>query len=138
LMTIADVLLHEKIRDFGTLQPFGGKQLALTGDGELDMCVELMQANMEEPLAITEIVNLVGISSRSLERKFRKYLGMTPNSYYRALRLHKANNLLLNTAMSVREIGLACGFPGGFGAAYRDYFGVAPITARRQRQNSQT
>ena len=34
---VADVLLHDQIRDLGTLQPFGGKRISLTGDTELDM-----------------------------------------------------------------------------------------------------
>ncbi|MGB0900409.1 GlxA family transcriptional regulator [Halocynthiibacter sp.] len=131
--TVSDIMLHEKIRGFSTLQPFGGKALSITGDTDLDQCIELMQNNMEEPLQISELVALIGISSRSLERKFRQILDSTPNTYYRELRLNRANTLLLNTSMSVREISLACGFPNGFSSLFRSHFNVTPLARRKSR-----
>ena len=132
--TVADILLHDRIRDMGTLQPFGGKSIALTGDAQLDRCIELMQANLEEPLPIAHLVQLVGVSSRSLERRFRQRLGMRPAEYYRALRLNRANNLLLNTSLPINEIALACGFPSGFTPHYRAHFGVTPQTVRQRKR----
>ena len=77
------------------------------------------------------------LSNRSLERRFRTFFGTTPNGFYREMRLAKANNLLLNTTMSVREIGLACGFPNGFSSVYKSFFGVTPFVMRRgKRQTS--
>ncbi len=133
--TVADIMLHERIRDLGTLQPFGGKRISLTGDTALDMCIELMQSNIEEPLPISELVRLVGVSSRSLERRFKSKLGSRPAEYYRALRLNQANNLLLNTSMPINEIALACGFPSGFTPHYRTHFGLTPQAVRKEQRN---
>jgi transcriptional regulator GlxA family with amidase domain len=135
-LTVADILLHENIRDFETQQPFGGATNSKTGDAEFDQCIDIMQANMEDPGPISEIVAALGISNRSLERKFRTYLDTTPNTFYRELRLSKANNLLLNTNMSVRDVGLACGFANGFSALYRSFFGVTPVAMRRERREN--
>jgi transcriptional regulator GlxA family with amidase domain len=132
LMTVADILLHERIRHYNTLQPFGGRAALATGDADLDTCVGLMQENIEFPLPIAEIADKTGVSKRSLERKFHSVLRTTPNGYYRELRLGKANNLLLNTDMSINEIGLACGFPSGFSAIYKTTFGMTPNAARRK------
>ncbi|MBO9450627.1 helix-turn-helix domain-containing protein [Tropicibacter sp. R16_0] len=134
-MTVADILLHEKIRDFGSQQPFSGVKTTTTGDDKLDQCIKIMQANVEDPVPINEIVAALGLSNRSLERKFKTYLGTTPNTFYREMRLAKANNLLLNTTMSVREIGLACGFPNGFSAVYKSFYGITPFVLRRQRRS---
>ena len=134
--TVADILLHDRIRDMGTLQPYGGKRISLTGDRELDLCIELMQANVEEPLPISELSRLVGVSSRSLERRFRDRLQSRPADYYRALRLNQANNLLLNTTMSINEIALACGFPSGFTRHYRTHFATTPQIVRKQQRGS--
>mgnify|MGYP005988904095 CR=1 FL=1 len=133
-MTVADIFLHEKIRDFASLQPFSGLKSTATGDRELDKCLDLMQANIEEPLPIQTIVASIGISNRSLERKFRAHLNTTPNTYYRELRLAKANNLLLNTSLSVREIGMACGFSSGFSGLYKSFYKITPAVMRRQRR----
>lgn len=132
MMTVADILLHERIRHFNTLQPFAGRAALATGDTDLDACVGLMQANIEFPLPISEIAEQSGVSKRSLERKFHRVLHTTPNGYYRELRLNKANNLLLNTSMSINEIGLACGFPSGFTGVYKQVFGMTPNAARRK------
>lgn len=136
--TVADIMLHERIRDFSTQQPFSGTHGTQTGDQELDACIELMSANIEEPLPINELVRLLGISNRSLERKFRTYLDTTPNTYYRELRLAKANNLLMNTTLSVREIGLACGFGSGFSGLYKTFFGITPLAMRKERRHAQS
>jgi len=133
-MTVADIMLHENIRDFSSMQPFSGAQLTATGDAKLDQCIKLMQANIEDPLPIHQIVESLHLSNRSLERKFRTFFGTTPNGFYREMRLAKANNLLLNTTMSVREIGLACGFPNGFSSVYKSFFGVTPFVVRREKR----
>lgn len=132
MTTVADILLHERVRHFNTLQPFSGKEVTTTGDAALDACLALMQDNMEFPLHISEIAQQANLSKRSLERKFNSLLKSTPNGYYRGLRLNKANNLLLNTDMRIHEIGLACGFPSGFTTIYRSAFGMTPNAARKK------
>ena len=133
-MTVADILLHENIRDFSSLQPFSGQHSTATGDEALDDCIRIMQANVEDPIPIHELVDVLGLSNRSLERRFRTYLNTTPNNFYRELRLSKANNLLLNTTLSLREIGLACGYPSGFSAVFKSFYGVTPFGLRKQRR----
>ncbi len=135
-MTVADIMLHENIRDFSSLQPFSGSKNTATGDAKLDQCIKLMQANIEDPLPINQIVEVLNLSNRSLERKFKAFFGTTPNGFYREMRLAKANNLLLNTTMSVHEIGLACGFPNGFSTVYKSFFGITPHVLRRQKRQS--
>ncbi|MEJ8562686.1 helix-turn-helix domain-containing protein [Yoonia sp. GPGPB17] len=132
MTTVADILLHERVRHFNTLQPFSGKVVTTTGDTALDACLALMQDNMEFPLPISEIAARSNLSKRSLERKFNRLMKTTPNGYYRGLRLNKANNLLLNTDMRINEIGLACGFPSGFATIYREAFGMTPNAARKK------
>ncbi|GHF07217.1 AraC family transcriptional regulator [Aliiroseovarius zhejiangensis] len=131
--TVTDIFLHETIRTSSTLQPFGGKELSRSGNRTLDQCIELMQANLEEPLRISELAGYLNISERSLERQFRKHFGTSPNAYYRELRLNQANTLLLKTSMSVRDVGLACGFSNGFSTLFGRHFGVTPTALRRAR-----
>lgn len=134
-MAVANIMLHENIRDFGSLQPFSGVQPTLTGDDDLDRCLRIMQDNTEDPVPIGDIVQELNISTRSLERKFKAFLGSTPNTFYREMRMNKANNLLLNTTLSVKEIGLACGFPNGFSSLYKSFFGITPFALRKLRRH---
>ncbi|WP_371731822.1 GlxA family transcriptional regulator [Ruegeria sp. HKCCA6707] len=135
-LTVADIMLHENIRDFGSMQPFSGVKSTATGDAALDQCIRIMQANIEDPIPINEIVSALGLSNRSLERKFKSYLGTTPNGFYREMRLAQANNLLVNTTLSVREIGMACGFPNGFSSVYKAVYGTTPFAHRRTRRSA--
>jgi transcriptional regulator GlxA family with amidase domain len=134
MMNVSDILLHHHVRDMRTPQPFGSDQSSALGDPDLDACIALMKANLEEPLPIQDLCRLLNISNRSLERKFSRYLGLTPNSYYRELRLNKASALLLNTSLSIREVGLACGFSSSFAPLFKTVFGCTPAEARRRKR----
>ncbi|NDH52313.1 MAG: GlxA family transcriptional regulator [Betaproteobacteria bacterium] len=93
----------------------------------------LMQANIEEPLPLDEIAALVGVSRRQIERLFKRYVGQVPTRYYLDMRLRRARELLLQTAMSVMEIAVACGFqsPPHFSKCYRSLFGHTPSAERQ-------
>ncbi|MQY41766.1 helix-turn-helix domain-containing protein [Epibacterium sp. SM1969] len=131
--TVANILLHDKVRDPSTLQPPTAMATPGASDPEIDSCVALMQQNIEHPLSMSRIAETIGVSLRTLERKFQSQLGVSPKRFYREIRMHRANNLLLNTNMSVRDVGLACGFPNGFSGLYKAFFGLTPAARRRKR-----
>jgi len=98
----------------------------------------LMEANIEEPLSLDEIAALVGVSRRQIERLFKRYVGQVPTKYYLDMRLRRSRELLLQTAMSIMEIAVACGFqsPPHFSKCYRNLFGHTP-SAERQGSRAQ-
>lgn len=99
----------------------------------------LMEANIEEPLSLDEIAELVGVSRRQIERLFKRYVGEVPTKYYLEMRLRRARGLLLQTSMSIMEIAVACGFqsPPHFSKCYRNMFGHTP-SAERLNSRSHT
>ncbi|MCF8159173.1 MAG: GlxA family transcriptional regulator [Polaromonas sp.] len=98
----------------------------------------LMEANIEEPLSLDEVAALVGVSRRQIERLFKRYVGEVPTKYYLDMRLRKARGLLLQTAMSVMEVAVACGFqsPPHFSKCYRNMFGYTPSAERQNSRNN--
>jgi transcriptional regulator GlxA family with amidase domain len=108
---------------FGALQP------------KLTDAVELMEANIEEPLSTDDIAHLVGLSRRQLERLFKQYLGSMPSRYYLELRLKRARQLLLDTHYSIVQVGLMCGFSSGshFSTAFGALFGNTPREERQRK-----
>ena len=72
------------------------------------------------------------MSTRQLERLFRRYLNRSPKRYYMELRLQKARNLLMQTDMSVINVALACGFatPSHFSKCYRAHYKTTPYRER--------
>ncbi len=97
-------------------------------------CIELMESNLEQPISTAELADMVGISSRQLERLFRAHLGTTPTLYYQRVRLRVGHELLRQTAMSVLEIAAAVGFTSAdyFSRRFRVQFGFSPTEARKR------
>lgn len=136
---IADQFIVEHVRDRSDLQrvPLAVRMNA-TQPALLEV-VQLMEANLEEPLSLAELAQLSRCPARQLQRMFKKQLDVSPSRYYLTLRLHKARELLRQSDLSLAGITGACGFQSArhFSKAYRQLFGIAPGAARRApRQGS--
>jgi transcriptional regulator GlxA family with amidase domain len=94
--------------------------------------IEIMEEAIESPQRSPKIAKGIGVSTRQLERLFRRYLGCTPTQHYIRLRLEKARKLLRHSTLSVLEIGIACGFTSAshFARAYRSHFKIVPSADR--------
>ncbi|RUV30241.1 GlxA family transcriptional regulator, partial [Mesorhizobium sp. M5C.F.Ca.IN.020.32.2.1] len=55
--------------------------------------IELMEANLSEPLSLIEIADHVDLSRRQIERLFRTEMGRSPARYYLEIRLDRARHL---------------------------------------------
>ncbi|MEC9433672.1 MAG: GlxA family transcriptional regulator [Pseudomonadota bacterium] len=99
---------------------------------KLSRVIDLMNAHIEEPVSAARLAEEVGMSTRQLERLFRRYLDRSPKRYYLELRLEKARRLLLQTDMSVIYVALACGFtsPSHFSKCYRAHYKRTPYRER--------
>ena len=51
-----------------------------------------------------------GLSRRQIERLFNRHLDCVPKKYYLEMRLRRARELLLQTAMPITDITTSCGF----------------------------
>ncbi|MBC7133196.1 MAG: GlxA family transcriptional regulator [Roseovarius sp.] len=98
----------------------------------LGQVIKAMEANIEEPISPSILAREAGMSTRQLERLFRRYLGRSPKRYYMELRLQKARNLLMQTDMTVINVALACGFasPSHFSKCYRAHYHTTPYRER--------
>jgi len=93
---------------------------------------QLMEQNIEKPLSLDRIASTTGLSRRQIERLFRRHLNCVPKRYYLEMRLRRARELLLQTAMPIMDITTACGFqsPPHFSKCYRNQFGHPPSAER--------
>ena len=97
-------------------------------NAKLLMAMQIMENNLEDPLAPDEIAEIIALSTRQLERLFAKYVQTSPKRYYLQLRLDKARNLLRQTDLSVTDVCVACGFKSlsHFSKSYRSAYGIPP------------
>lgn len=96
--------------------------------------IELMEANVSEPLSLVEIASYAKLSRRQIERLFLNYLGRTPARYYMEIRLDRARQLLIQTSMLMLDIAVACGFVSAshFSKSYRTVYRRSPQQERRE------
>ncbi len=131
---ISDVLIHSGIRP--SREPQRMDLCFRTGINHPVVleAIELMEANLEQPLLASELAEIVGVSKRQLERLFRRYLDITPSRHYLNLRLHRSQQLLQQTGLQVIDIAIACGFTsaGHFSQSFRALFEQSPREARRR------
>ncbi|HEY7865800.1 MAG TPA: helix-turn-helix domain-containing protein [Psychromonas sp.] len=109
---ISDHLCMDSVRGGSERQRLPSQSL---GDLQprLTMAIDLMENNIEEPLATEEIAELVSVSRRHLERLFKRYLNTMPARHYLQIRLKGAQHLLQTSNKSIVQIGLMCGSSSG-------------------------
>jgi transcriptional regulator GlxA family with amidase domain len=133
-MAISEQFIVDRVRDQSDQQKLPQPEFVGPGYEHLVEAVDLMTANIEEPLTLSEIADAAGISLRQLERLFHRYYKITPAQHYLALRLRRARELLSHTSAPIMQITVACGFQTAshFCKAYRALFGHSPSEHRRQ------
>jgi transcriptional regulator GlxA family with amidase domain len=130
--SVAEGILHAPIRHHSEHQRMSLPARIGARHPKLVGIIEEMEGNLEEPLSPSLLARQAGLSTRQLERLFRRYLDRSPKRYYLELRLKKARSLLLQTDMSVINVALACGFssPSHFSKCYRAFYGRTPYRER--------
>ena len=128
----SDQFIHDRIREPTDRQRMELRSRLGVSHPKLLAVVKTMEDNLEEPLAQTDIARMTNLSTRQLERLFRKYLNTTPTRYYLNLRLARARHLLRQTSMSILSVALACGFVSAshFSKCYRECYGRTPRAER--------
>lgn len=125
----ARYIFHPGARPPGTPQnPAGVEPLGHATPESVRRIISEMERHLEEPLTIPELCGKAGISQRQINRLFARYVGKTPQLYYRDIRLDRARGLVTQTELPLSEIAVASGFAAQahFSKAYHDRFGIQP------------
>ena len=129
---VADQLIYSAIRTDQDTQRLSIPTRIGVRHPKLSRVIQIMEQAIEDPISPATLARDVGMSTRQLERLFRRYLNRSPKRYYMELRLSKARNLLMQTDMSVINVALACGFasPSHFSKCYRAHYDTTPYRER--------
>ncbi len=130
--SVADQLVYSSIRTDQDTQRLSVPTRIGVRHPKLAQVIRMMETHIEDPISPAILAQDVGMSTRQLERLFRRYLSRSPKRYYMELRLQKARNLLMQTDMSVINVALACGFtsPSHFSKCYRAHYQTTPYRER--------
>jgi AraC family L-rhamnose operon regulatory protein RhaS len=91
-------------------------------------------------MRVSQLAHEVNLSGSHLSRLFREYTQMTPVRYRNRLRLEKAEGLLLNSFLSVKQIMAACGYNDRsyFSREFKKRYGVAPSLYRKEKPGAES
>ncbi|MFY9245115.1 MAG: GlxA family transcriptional regulator [Roseicyclus sp.] len=129
---IADQMLHHPIRSATSPQRSTMGRSTETMLPLVREAMTLIETNIEEPLTVPEIADLLDVSQRQLERQFKKHVGCTVVQFGLLRRLQNARLLLISTEMSIRQIATASGFNtlSHFAYSFGKFFGRRPSDYR--------
>lgn len=75
----------------------------------LDLALNHINNHLGQRIAVSQLADLMCISSDHFSRIFKKVLGMSPNQYIQSKRIERAQTLLLTSQLSIKEIAETVG-----------------------------
>jgi AraC-like DNA-binding protein len=134
IAALVEQLIVHLLRHYANMRRSDDLELSRVGlvDRRIRRSVELMHAQLAADLSLKEIAAASYLSPFHFARVFKKLTGATPHAYLAALRTARAQLLLTNPDLSVREIGALVGYasPSHFTKAFRQATGLTPRAFR--------
>ena len=93
---------------------------------------QYLQDNLARPLPMPRLAARLGLTARSLHRRFVQATGVSPQNYLQSLRMATAKDLLRHTNLTVGEIAWRIGLQDTsyFSQLFRRHCGVSPLRYR--------
>jgi len=131
---VADQFIHGQVRQSRDGQRMTMRNRIGIAQPMMVKAIELMEKSTAMRPNAKGIAKSLNISTRQLERLFKRYLKSPPSKYYMKIRLERARKLLQRTTLPVIEVAVACGFTSAshFSKCYRQQFGTVPTADRQQ------
>src|SRR5882672_8075052 len=89
---------------------------------------EFMQVNLGESIDLSMLAGVAGLSVHHFARQFKQSAGVTPHVYLTQKRVERAQEMLVQTDLSLAEIAFAVGFfdQGHLARHFRHMLGTTP------------
>jgi len=102
----------------------------------LRRAIDWLQANIEQSISVSDLVQVAQCSRRSLENGFQQFVGCSPARYIQKQKLELVHQRLLQAQGTVSEIAFDCGFNhlSHFTRMYKEHYGEAPSQTLKQRK----
>lgn len=126
----------DTIGTYGYSRHLEEKSIASSGMLALKKPVKFIREHYMEKIGMTVLAERSHLSISALERRFKKYLGITPQAYITQVRLENAKRLLVETTLPISVIGDKVGFsdPSYFSRKFHRMFEELPSEFRQNFQ----
>jgi AraC-like DNA-binding protein len=124
------------IGSYGTSRHLDKTSIALNGMVALKTPVSFIREHYMDKISLTELAEVSYLSVSALERRFKKYLGKTPQHYINEVRLENAKRLLVETTLPISVVAAEVGFadPSYFSRRFYQLFDELPSQFRQNYQ----
>lgn len=111
-----------------------------SGDEFIASCRNYIMLYTGRKVTVSDLCEHLKIDRTYLFRLFKSHLDMGPLEFIARTKLETAQQLLLESSLSVSEIGQMTGFddPFSFSRQFKKYYGVSPRTYAKERKNHET
>lgn len=111
------------------------KRYGGAGEAAVRRAKAALEEQVDGTASIAQVASAVGLSEEHLRRVFRRHVGMSPYQYYLELKIHRAQRMLRDTNLTVKQIARILGFesPFHFSKTFKHRAGLSPIQWRQGR-----
>jgi LacI family transcriptional regulator len=112
--------------------------LVAIDDSDVAQAVRLIRDSACSGIDVSTVADEVGLSRRSLERRFRQCIGRSPKAEIMRVRIERAKMLMFQTDETSESIARNCGFSSleYFTRVFRRMVGMKPQAYRKMRRIS--
>jgi two-component system, response regulator YesN len=105
-------------------------------DRRIEAAIEIMRREPGRNLPVGEIATEIRLSHWRFIHLFKAETAFTPKQYMLRIRMRRAERLLQDSFLSVKEIAAEAGFadPSHFSRECKRYWGVSPSQIRERRR----
>ena len=109
-----------------------------SADARISMTLEHLARNFNKEVSVEQLMKIACLSRPQFHRRFKTLVGSSPHDLLIRLRLREAEQLLLNSNLSVAEIGERIGWRDQFyfSRRFRQAYGVSPGAFRRKKEGA--
>ncbi|MCB0535445.1 MAG: helix-turn-helix domain-containing protein [Saprospiraceae bacterium] len=103
-------------------------------DEEVKKAQEYMEANYQEKIAVDELANMVAVSRRSFERRFKKATNNTVVEYLQRVKVEAAKRDFEGSRKNISEVMYDVGYTDSkaFRAVFKKVTGLTPVEYRNK------
>lgn len=107
-------------------------------DARLREARSLLSEDLSRPLDLEAVARSVNLSPSRLRSLFREETGLTPAQYLKCLRMRRAEQLIRQTFLNLKEIMLRVGIAdeSHFVRDFRKTYGLSPMRYRAARRGA--
>lgn len=113
---------------------YSDSRLATHHDEDVVRAQQWLQSNFGQSISIAELARLSGLSTRTLNRRFKDAIGETPISYLQKIRINIAKELLRDSNLNIAEIAEKVGYSdcSYFSSLFRTRMSQSPKSYRQR------